>query len=253
MAATSAAYRVQLDVYEGPLDLLLDLLDKNRVSIWDVSITTVINQYLGYLATMNDLNLRLASDFLVMAVRLLRIKALMLLPGAGPAEAEDGEEGAHDPRAELAVQLLEYRRYKLAALSLLELLERRRRTTTRLDAGCAPPRRVWFFSDAAPGVTLSELREVLADLLREASRAGSVALVPRAGIDVPARISYVLSRLSAERVVRFSQLLRNETRAEIVGTFLAVLEIARLGLARARQDTLFGQLELSLGEEGERC
>ena len=109
-------YRVKLDVFEGPLDLLLHLIKKNEVEIVDIPIATITEQYLAYLDMMRELNLDIAGEFLVMAATLTLIKSRMLLP---PSEDEEDDEEA-DPRAELVQQLLEYQRYREAALALAE-------------------------------------------------------------------------------------------------------------------------------------
>ena len=114
--APPALYRVKLDVFEGPLDLLLHLIKKNEVEIVDIPVATITEQYLAYLEMMQNLRLDVAGEFLVMAATLMLIKSRMLLP---PSE-DDADEEEADPRADLVRQLLEYQRYREAALALSE-------------------------------------------------------------------------------------------------------------------------------------
>jgi len=120
---TDSEYKVNLDIFEGPLDLLLYLIKKNEVDIYDIPIAVITEQYLQYLDLMKVLNLDIVGEFLVMAATLTKIKSKMLLP---PSEDDDEEEEGIDPRTELMEHLIEYQRYKEAALQLKnrELLEK---------------------------------------------------------------------------------------------------------------------------------
>src|SRR5499426_3175937 len=129
------SYRVQLDLFEGPLDLLLHLIKSNAVDVKDIPVATITEQYLAYLDLMRDLSLDVASEYLVMAATLILIKSRLLLPSP---EAEDDEEA--DPRADLVRQLLEYQRYREAAASLAERPFLRRDVFTReMSAEGVPP------------------------------------------------------------------------------------------------------------------
>jgi segregation and condensation protein A len=222
----SSAYAVKLPIFEGPLDLLLHLIRLNEVEITDIPIARVCEQYLAYLEVMRELDIDVASEYLVMAATLAWIKSQMLLPLEPTGEEEEGI----DPRAELVRRLLDYQRYKEVAEQLGERHRLGRDVFAAQAAG----------SDRAPDaereitVDLTALLTALRDVLRAAPASGAAHELFVEPITVRERMIAVMDRLGREETVEFTELLRDPagaaTRTLIVATFLAILELARLGV-----------------------
>lgn len=244
--ASASAMVLHLPVFEGPLDLLLHLVRENKVPITDIPIATITDQYLEYLRMMEEMDLEIASEFLVMAATLLEMKSRMLLP---KPPRDTGDEADEDPRAELAARLMEYQKYK----ALVETLQ-----TWEAE------RKQWFFrSPDAPmpdyelPIPVGELNPLL--LLRALERLLSEAvdtpppavLIARKRLTLRLRMVEVWRRLqSAQEGLRFEQLLDAPfTKWEVLLTFLAVLELVRQGKVEARQDELFGAITLWAHQE----
>lgn len=234
-------FQVKLEMFEGPLDLLLHLIREHQLDILDIPIATITEEYLRTLALMQELDLEVAGEFLLMAATLIHIKSKLLLP---PEEAPEGEETPEvDPRAELVQRLLEYRRYKEAAQSLgiLEaeqaLLHRRGAPAMELEV--EGPLQVSMFE------LLRAFREVLHRSVTP------VALeITREELNVGQRILALVDRLAAESPLEFTRLFPERgTRAELIVTFLALLEMLRRGLVSARQAETFGPIMLYRGVE----
>jgi len=226
---------VSLPSFAGPLDLLLYLVDREQVSIYDIPIAQITSQYLQYLHLVEDLQPERAGEFLVMAATLLEIKARMLLPRP-PAPAPDQEP--EDPRAALVQQLLEYRRFKEAASSLQERLQLAQALFTRpvplADPGTA----------LADEVSAYDLYAALQSVFARAEQ-GPPAPITRPPLTLKLKMAQLLARLTragSEGIV-FGQLFELPLwRLEVVVTFLALLELVRLGRARVRQRKLFGEI-----------
>jgi segregation and condensation protein A len=229
--------RFQLEIFEGPLDLLLHLIKKNEVDVHDIPIAKITDQYLGYLDLFEQLNLDVAGEYLVMAATLMQIKSRLLLP---PVEGEAEDED--DPRLELVQQLEEYQRFRAAAGQLgdRDLLDRdvfrRGAETTEEGPRELPPLRELDLADL-----VDALREVLKRLPEESAHeiAGErVAIRPR--------ILAVLERLRTGDV-EFGELFSAESsRREIIVTFLALLELVKMRAVRALQAERFGPILLTL-------
>ncbi len=238
-------YRVHIDVFEGPLDLLLHLIKKNEVAITDVPTAIIIEQYMEYLEMMESLSLDIAGEFLVMAATLLLIKSRTLLP----AEEEDEEPEPDDPRVELMRQLMEYQRYREAALSLGErpLLNRdvfARDPLKRVDPQDpsvqpppgGPPLKVsvWQLLDA--------MRKVL-----ERARPEPVHEVHSEPVSLRDRTRRLLGELGQRRSLDFESLFDGDrTKLQIVVTFLAVLELMKMGAITVLQEEHFGPIRIDL-------
>jgi segregation and condensation protein A len=221
---------VQLEIFEGPLDLLLHLIKKNEVSITDIPIATITEQYLATLDLMQTLSLDVAGEFLVMAATLIHIKSRMLLPAG---EEEPDEEEGVDPRAELVRRLLEYQRYKEAAAELesRELLARDVFTRTTAPAEEVPPR---GFRELSVFELLSALKQVLDRLPKDA-----VHEVTLDKITVREKMTSLLDALRARGSVYFESLFAEvKTRLEVVVTFLAMLELVKVRAIRIYQEHL---------------
>lgn len=227
------SYRVKLETFEGPLDLLLHLIRENRMNILDIPLATVTEQYLDYVRLMEELDLAVAGEFLLMAATLVHLKSRMLLP---PEEMPEGEEPAEDPRTELVDRLLEYQRFKEVAA---ELAAREAEQGLRYTRG-GPP----LVGEVEGPLSLG-LFELLAAFRRVLQRAegGPVLQITRETLDVGQRLLRILDLLNAESPLVFTALFAGQrTRAELIVTFLALLEILRRGLASARQPESFGQI-----------
>jgi segregation and condensation protein A len=218
---------VKLEIFEGPLDLLLHLIRENRLDIADIPIAEITEQYLAYLEIMKTLNLDVAGEFLVMAATLMHIKSRLLLP----VVEEEGEEG-EDPRLELVRQLQEYEKYKEAGGNLKELEERRSRIFSGGSVGPEGPER----TDYPLEVSLLELLSALKKLLERVPE--EVALeIERDRLTIAERINSILAQLKgATEEVAFEELFQGSRSVrEIIVTFLALLELMRLRMVGARQ------------------
>jgi segregation and condensation protein A len=228
--------RFQLEIFEGPLDLLLHLIKKNEVDVHDIPIAAVTDQYLAYLDLFETLNLDTAGEYLVMAATLMQIKSRMLLP---PAPGEDEED--EDPRAALVQQLEEYQRFRAAAAELgnRDILARDvfRRAPQALEGEEGlPPLRELDLADL-----VDALREVLKRLPEEQAEE-----IVGERIAIADRIPFVLERLRAGDA-EFAQLFEaGASRLEVISTFLALLELIRMRAVRALQGERFGPILLRL-------
>jgi segregation and condensation protein A len=227
-------FQVKLDMFEGPLDLLLHLIREHQLDILDIPIAAITDEYLRYLALMQELDLDVAGEFLLMAATLIHIKSRMLLP---PDETDGGEDAEQeDPRAELVSRLLEYKRFKEAAQTL-GLLESE---TAYLHRRGAPAMEMEV--EGPLHVSMVELLRALRDVLSRTDKAAPLEITPEE-INVGQRIVMLMDRLAAESPVEFGQLFGNATRrVEVIVTFLALLELLRRRLATARQSETMGPI-----------
>jgi len=233
-------YRVKLEVFEGPLDLLLHLIKRTEVDVYDIPVARITDQYLQYLSLMEDMNLDVAGEYLVMAATLTHIKSRMLLP---PDET-DGEEPEEDPRADLVRQLVEYQRYREAALALGErpILARDvfRREPTEPDREAEEGIRL-------RDVTLADLLEAFREVLERSLKESFHEIVTEE-ISVAECIELIERRLDLEGPLRFRDLFAGTPRrARMVATFLALLELIKRQAVRARQEDLHGEILLLPG------
>ena len=232
------AYPVRLSNFEGPLDLLLHLIRKHELNIYDIPIAQITEQYLVYLELMEDLDLELAAEFLVMAATLIHIKSRMLLPRPAP-EQEDAEE---DPREALVRRLLEHQKYKAAA----ELLHERE--TVRSAQWMRPDERVAPIAgdeyEPELEVDLFSLLTAFRQVVERAKQRPKV-YVPGEQLSIEDRIEQLLSRLSETEACGFPDLFDDvATKADLVVTFLALLEMIRLKLIRVYQTGAFGDIRI---------
>jgi len=241
------SYEIKLDVFEGPLDLLLYLIRKNEIDIYNIPIALITEQYLSYLEIMRSLNLDLAGEYLVLASTLIHIKSKLLLP---PDEGEGEEEEGEDPRAELVQQLLEYQAFKEAALSLGERPLLERDVFTRGAASEEEQTTAEEADDALIEVDIFELvtafRRIIAGLDRKEDLE-----IDTEKMSLADRINEIMERLSEEGQITFSDLLGDRAdRRRIIYTFLAILELMKLRMVRAYQSGPFGAIRLFPAVEG---
>jgi len=228
--------RFQLEIFEGPLDLLLHLIKKNEIDVHDIPIAAVTDQYLAYLDLFEKLNLDTAGEYLVMAATLMQIKSRMLLP---PAEGEEDEED--DPRAALVQQLEEYQRFRAAAVELgnRDILARdvfRRTPQVEEDSPELPPLRELELADL-----VDALREVLKRLPEDQAHE-----ILGERIAIADRIPFLLERLRTGDVEFAALFADGASRQEVVSTFLALLELVKMRAVRALQTERFGSILLRL-------
>ncbi|MDD7266989.1 MAG: segregation/condensation protein A [Lachnospiraceae bacterium] len=242
---------VKLEQFEGPLDLLLQLIDKNKMDIYDIQIVTITEQYMEYVAAMQGQALDVMSEFLVLAATLLEIKAKMLLP----KDEEDIDE--EDPREELVRRLLEYKVYKMMAESLSELADEgakrsyREKQIPREVAKYVPP---IDYDQLLSDVTLQKLEEIfhfvmkrkedLKDPIRSEFRN-----IKKEERSVEDEVVHIRKRLHKKRKMSFREMLSaGRSRMETVVVFLAVLELVKTGTIDVRQDTLFDDILIEAKE-----
>jgi segregation and condensation protein A len=244
---------VKLDLFEGPLDLLLHLIKKSEVEITDIPIAAITDQYLAMIEGVTELNLDNAGEYLVMAATLTFIKSRMLLP-AVPGDDDDAED---DPRTELVQQLLEYQRYREAAAHLAS----RPLLTRDVFAANGEPLEPVAPEEEGPPVrdaTLGDLLEALRAVLERTAKPRPHEIV-RPMRSVGECVHIILARFALAEQIEFMELFEPEaSRADVVVTFLSLLELVRLRIIRARQDERFGSITLmlavaSLEEAAERA
>jgi segregation and condensation protein A len=242
--AAQPGYTIKLPVFEGPLDLLLHLIREHKLDIYDIPIAEVTDQYLHYLRLMESLDLNIAGEFFVMAATLLEIKSRMLLP-VSPLEEE--EEGV-DPRAELVERLIEYERFRNAAESLKGFEEERRQV-------------FWRMTDElgdydAPVIPLNlqamDLIMALQQMLEEVGEGQEeVTSIERQKITLRMKMGEIWRRIrsASEDGLTFRDLISGPpTKLEIVMTFLALLELLRLGKILVKQKRALGDIRLRAAE-----
>jgi segregation and condensation protein A len=225
------AYKVKLDSFEGPLDLLIHLIRKNEVNIYDIPIALITEQYLSYIALMQELNLDVAGEFLVMAATLIHIKSRTLLPRPDPTQEDEPEE---DPREALVRRLLEHQKYKAAAELLHERETLRSAQFMRPDSAVSEAAGDEYEPELE--VDLFSLIAAFKSVLERASRRPHMVLPPEA-IPIETRIEQLLARLSESEACGFEDLFADGdgSRGFMIVTFLALLEMIRLKLVRVFQ------------------
>jgi len=237
---TMAEYKVKFEVFEGPLDLLLYLIKKEEVDIYEVNLTRLATQFIEYIETMRLLDLEIAGEFLVMAATLMYIKSRELLPVDQQAQVE-GEDEGEDPRWELIRQLVEYKKFKDAAAQL-QIMEARQedifpRTPGKLEFEAEPPPR--------PEASIFDLVNAVNVVLKRFSQREDLRQIFEDKWTVSDKIEYLMRVLSERPGLRFSELFAGVTsRSEVVVTFLALLELIRLKQLTALQREPFGEIEI---------
>jgi len=224
------------DVYEGPLDLLLDLIRKQDIDIYDIPIAKITAQYLTYVEKLRELDVNVAADFIYMAAVLIHIKSKMLLP-RDPAAASEAED---DPRAELVNRLIEHEKFKSAAQMLMQ--------KQQIEDAVRSNPAIREFMEAEG--TEPEFAPDVIDLVKtfqqvlERVRSRPIIQVDEETVSVSQMIGYLRRRLSLEdRPIRLKQMLSTvQSRQALVCLFLAMLELVRLQAIQLRQDTLFGEI-----------
>lgn len=232
-------YKVKLDIFEGPLDLLLYLIRKNEVDIYDIPIAIITDQYLEYLDLMKVLSLDVAGEFLVIASTLTAIKSKMLLPPSEDAEEEEGE----DPRAELIEHLLEYQKYKEAAhqLKCRELLEKDIFIRVQQEEQLAEIGK----DSVVIEVSLFDLVDALKKVMERKDLSGHFMEVTVEKISVKDKMVEILQSLKESQQLIFQSLFdKLSTKYEIIVAFLAILELMKLRAVRVFQLRPYGEIRV---------
>ena len=235
-----ANYKVKLEVFEGPLDLLLYLIKQDEIDIYDISLERITSQYLEYLQAFKELNIELAGEFVVMAANLIYLKSRSLLPIDQQPPEEDAAED--DPRWELIRQLIEYKKFKEAAAELhLRELEQER-IFAREGASALADREPLRLGD----VGIFQLINAFQTVLKRIEARQDVQEIFGERFSVSEKIDAILQRVATGAPLRFSDLFGSVvSRLEVVVTFLALLELIRLKQVRAFQKNVFEEIEIA--------
>ena len=237
------AYEIKLDIFEGPLDLLLYLIRKNEIDIYDIPIALITRQYLEYIEMLRSLNLDLAGEFLVLAATLLHIKSRLLLPVEEDPSAQDEE----DPRAELVRQLLDYQAFKEAALDLDRRPVLERDVFTRLCPAAEPndPEDPEVFVE----MDVFDLVKAFQQILTRLDKPDMIEIEAEE-MSLADRINEIMDRLMECKHLTFTDLIGARTdRRWILFTFLALLELMKLRMIKAYQGESYGTIRLFLAVE----
>ncbi|MCF2668649.1 MULTISPECIES: segregation and condensation protein A [Lachnospiraceae] len=240
---------VKLQVFEGPLDLLLHLIDKNKIDIYDIPIVEITNQYMDYIKAMEKEDLNVMSEFLVMAATLLDIKCRMLLP---KEVNEEGEE--EDPRQELVEQLLEYKMYKYMSY---ELRDRQVEGEQLMFKEPTVPEEVMEYVEPVDldlllkDVTLAQLNYIFQDVMkRQIDKIDPVrskfGKIEKEEVTLPDKLEYVTEYAKLHRKFGFRQLLEKQnSKTQIVVTFLAILQLMKEGVISIEQEQAFDEIMIT--------
>lgn len=246
---------VKLEVFEGPLDLLLHLIEKNKVSIYDIPIVLITEQYMDYVSHMDHEDLNVVSEFMLMAATLIDIKTRMLLP---PEHTEEGEE--IDPRDELVARLVEYKTYKLLAGRLIAGEEE---AGEHLYKSQSLPKEVAKYKpevnldELLENVTLQKMQQIFNMIMnRQMEKLDPVrskfGTITRNPIKLGDKINHVFSFAKEKKRFSFTELLvKEEDRHGLIVTFLAVLELMKIGAVKANQQETFGDIDIEWQEDAQ--
>lgn len=239
---------VKLEVFEGPLDLLLHLIEKNKVDIYDIPIVEITKQYLDYVNQLPKDDLNTVSEFMVMAATLLDIKCKMLLPRE---EEEEGEE--EDPRAELVQKLLEYKMYKYMAYELKDMQmdgDRYLYKKPSIPDEVKNYRAPIDYDELIGETTLASLNEIFASVMKRVEEKvdpirSQFGKIEKEEVNIERKLEYISDYISTHKKCSFKNLLsEGKTKMEVIVTFLVVLEMIKTGCVEVKQDKTFGDIEI---------
>ena len=232
-------YKIKVEVFEGPMDVLMHLIDKNQIDIYDIPIAVITEQYLEYLQALESFNIEVASEFLVMAATLLQIKSRMLLPK--PPKIEEDEEDLTDPRQELVNRLIEYKQFKQVSAILEEMAENRGKYFFR--------EKQEFSSDIPlpEGLTIDDLLVAFAAVWESQLKEPVQTFVAREEVTMQDKMQDIIYLLRSSHRLTFAEtLIRSGGKSEIVASFLALLELIRLKRVAISQEKNFGEIYITL-------
>ena len=240
---------VKLEVFEGPLDLLLHLIEKNKVDIYDIPIVEITNQYMEYIAEMKRNDLNVMSEFLVMAATLIDIKSRMLLP-----KKESEEEEEEDPRAELVERLLEYKTFKYASYELKDKqmdAEKILYKKSTIPKGIADYKETVDVSELLGDVTLARLRSIFNDVMKKQidkidpirSKFGQIK---KETVSLQDRMLYIEEYAMRHKSFSFRTMLeKNPGKTMVIVTFLGILELMKVGKLLIVQERIFDDIKIT--------
>ena len=234
------SYKVRLDIFEGPLDLLLYLIKKEEIDIYDISIERITKQYLDYIETFKLLNIDLASEFIVMAANLMYIKSRTLLPRNEQPPEDDTDED--DPRWELIRQLIEYKKFKDAANTLAHKARQQEDVFAHVGEKPAAPK-----PDAAPlaEISIFDLIRAFQGVLKRFEEAHDLGDIIDDRFTVSDKMDLLLNTISPGQSIPFKSLFASaSTKSEVIVTFLALLELMKLNQFLVCQDKVLGEIEI---------
>ncbi len=242
LQTSNNSYNVSLNVFEGPLDLLLHLIKENQMNIYDIPISQITEKYLAHIELLKELNLEIAGEFLLMAATLAHIKSKMLLPQE-QAQDEDGEDGP-DPRDELVRRLLEYQKYKQAADDLLlrPLLGKDIFTRTQSPIAILPTNQRELAE-----ISIFKLIEAFGSILKNYKDKDLVHRVDLEPVSIKECAQDIVDKIKSntEGAIKFTHLFsKKSSRIRVVTTFLAVLSLIKRGVVRVFQNDLFSEIQL---------
>jgi segregation and condensation protein A len=233
-------YKVKLEIFEGPLDLLLYLIKRDEIDIYEISIERITRQYLEYLQAFKELNIDLAGEFVAMAANLIYLKSRSLLPVDQQPPEEDAEED--DPRWELIRQLIEYKKFKEAAAQL-HLRELEQERIFAREEGSSPPAEGLL---RLGEVGIFQLINAFQNVIKRVEARQDLQEIPGERFSVSEKIDTILQRVEAGSRIPFSDLFGAiASRLEVVVTFIALLELIRLKQVRAIQKNIFDEIEIA--------
>lgn len=229
-------YKIKTNVFEGPMELLIHLLEKNKVDIYDIPISEITAQYLAYLDSMQELDMDVASEFLVMATLLLHIKVRMLLPQVN--SAKDEQEISDDPRDILVEKIIEYKRLQKYTKILEKVYMEAGKYTFR------PVNYSDFKQNTVSNYSSNTLFEALNNLIVQIKKNQIVHYVNMDELSVQAYMKDILNKLGniTDKNISFAELLEHNTKEEIIVTFLAILELLKQGNIEVSQSKMFAPL-----------
>ena len=231
-------YKIKVEAFEGPMDVLMHLIDKSQIDIYDIPIAIITEQYLDYLRALEFFNIEVASEFLVMAATLLQIKSRMLLPK--PPKLEE-EEDLIDPRQELVNRLIEYKQFKQISTILEEMAETRGKYFFR--------QKQEFSSDLPlpEGLTIDDLLVAFAAVWESQLKEPVKTFVAREEVTMQDKMQDIIFLLRSSLRLTFAEtIIRSGGKSEIVAAFLALLELIRLKRVTISQEKIFGEIYITL-------
>jgi len=236
---TNNNYRVELPIFSGPLDLLMYLIRKEEVDIYDIPISKITKQYLKYMELMQDLNLEVAGEYVLLAATLIRIKARLLLP------RDENDPDELDPREELIMALVEYKKYREAG----DILKERALVEERNFVPPSPIEKIETTTDTFANSSLFDLLSAFKDVL-EARKEDTFHNVDTEEVTIEDRITTIMKFLSENEIATFQELFRDIPKRIIaIVTFIAILELVRTQRISVNQAVAFGEMRIYRGKE----
>ena len=231
------SYEIKLDKFEGPLELLLHLIQKNKIDIYDIPMAELTRQYMNYIDESQELNIEVAAEFLVMAAKLLHIKSLTLLPSINQMTESEEENSAEDPRKELVQRLLEYQKFQKVSQKLAAMLEKEekfvKRSPMKLSQKILPPQNLSIqklLKSFLNAITINQELE-LPEVLVSAEK-----------FQVKDKMESILLKLENDSVIKFSEVADTKSTGELVAAFLALLELIKRHRVTAEQIIPFSEI-----------